>query len=107
MKEKLSKMLKSVDDLKNETMRLGTDAGKTMSQVKKVIQVGVETSKSALNKAKGFTENDRIHQGMELTSKGIDMMAKGARIASKGANTLASTMEKASESVKRIGKKRK
>lgn len=95
-KPDLSEILKKAEELKSKASRFSKEAKATAGTVKEVVSAGVSTSKVAMDKARGILTPEKISQGLELTSKGMDL-------ASKGAKQVASTMDKASHSVRKLG----
>ena len=100
MKKNISDILKGAKDFKDQATKIGKEAKKTAGGVKDAVSIGVQVSKSALDKASKMVNKDTLSHGLDATSKGLHSAAKGAK-------TLAKTMEKASESVKSASDKLK
>jgi len=106
-KESIPKLFKNVGEIKDKATQMGKEAVKTVGTIKQAVGVGIEGSKSVINRATESLSKQNISQSANVTAKGLDIVAKGARIASKGYETLASSAEKAAEQIKKAGNKLK
>jgi len=94
MKKGISEILKNAKGLKDQAAKIGKDAAKTAGHVKGAVQIGVATSKVALEKASKMVNRETLSQGMDVASKGMEVAAKGAKAVS-------NTLEQASDSMKK------
>ena len=82
---------------------------KNVSQVKTILEKTLKNSKSIVSKSASVVSqgihNKTIHTSLDATSKGVDAAVEGLKFASKNALKLASTLEKSSEKIKKMGVK--
>ena len=106
-KEIFTRLIKDAKNLKQQATDLGKGAIKTTGAIKEVVEKGISTSKTIVDKATKAVKKENVSQGLDVASKGAGIAAKGAQIASKGADALANTLEKASTGIKSLGDKLK
>ena len=99
-KETIGGVLKAASGLKDKATKMSKDAVKTAGTMKTLVEVGVSSSKTAVERASQLVNKETIATGIGATSKGMEIAAKGARIASQSVGVVADTMEKASSGMK-------
>ncbi len=92
-KEKFQNLLNGAKDLGKKAGQVSKDVVSAAGAAKGAIQKGVSTGKTVIEKAAKVVNKETIGQGLDATSRGIEVAAKGA-------SKLAETMKNVSKKMK-------